>query len=98
LAGVPDRGVPIPNGQLFGVAATSASNAWTVGQDVVNGKTIILHWNGTAWAQVTSPTLAGGSALYAVAATSASNAWAVGGDDTPRGKTQILHWNGTIWK
>ena len=96
--GVPERGVPIPNGQLFGVAATSAGNAWTVGQNVVNGKTIILHWNGTAWAQVTSPTLAGGSALYAVAATSASNAWAVGGSNAPPGKTQILHWNGTAWK
>ena len=96
--GVPQRGVPIPHGELFGVAETSASNAWAVGQDYVHGKTIILHWNGTAWTRVTSPTLAGGSALYAVAATSASNAWAVGGSDTPPGKTQILHWNGTAWK
>jgi hypothetical protein len=30
--GVPERGVSVPNGQLFGVAATSASNAWTVGR------------------------------------------------------------------
>jgi len=104
---VPERGVAIPNGHLFGVAATSgsgpatpphASNAWAVGQNDVNGKTIILHWNGTAWTPVASPTLAGGSSLYAVAATSASNAWAVGGSNTPPGKTQILHWNGSTWK
>lgn len=31
------------------VAATSAGNAWAVGQDYVNGKTIILHWDGTVW-------------------------------------------------
>jgi hypothetical protein len=96
--GVPERGVAIPNGQLFGVAATSASNAWAVGQNYVNGTTIILHWTGAAWTRVSSPTLAGGSALYAVAATSASDAWAVGGGDTPPGKTQILHWNGSTWK
>ena len=29
--GVPQRGVSVPGGQLFGVAATSASNAWAVG-------------------------------------------------------------------
>ncbi len=87
-----------PAGQLFGVAATSASNAWAVGQVSGSGKTIILRWNGTAWKRVPSPTPKGGGALYAVAATSASNAWAVGASDAPPGTTQILHWNGTAWK
>jgi len=41
--------VPVPNGQLFGVAATSARDAWAVGQNYVNGKTIILRWRGAAW-------------------------------------------------
>jgi hypothetical protein len=90
--------VSLPGGQLFGVAATSASNAWAVGQDAGNGKTVILRWNGTAWKRVPSPVPAGGGALYAVAATSASNAWAVGGSDGTPGSTQILHWNGTTWK
>jgi hypothetical protein len=96
--GVPERGVSIPGGQLFGVAATSASNAWTVGQDDVTGKTIIQHWNGIAWKRVASPTLAGASALYAVAAISASNAWAVGGSNSTPGTTEILHWNGSRWR
>ena len=94
---MPERAMHLPSGQLFGVAATSASNAWAVGQ-TINGATIILRWNGTAWKRVPSPTMKGGSALYAVAATSASNAWAVGGSDAPPGKTEILHWNGTAWK
>jgi hypothetical protein len=97
-AGAPERAASIPGGQLFGVAATSASNAWAVGQATATGKSIILHWNGTAWKRATSPTLAGGSAFYAVAATSARNAWAVGGSSTPPGKTEIAHWNGTAWK
>jgi hypothetical protein len=92
------RGVSLPGGELFGVAATSARNAWAVGQAVDSGKTVILHWNGTAWKRVTSPTPKGGGAMYAVAATSARNAWAVGGSDGPPGQTEILHWNGTSWK
>jgi hypothetical protein len=96
--GIPERAVSLPAGQLFGVAATSTNNAWAVGQVTSSGKTIILRWNGTAWARVPSPTPSGGGALYAVTATSASNAWAVGGSDTPPGITQILHWNGSTWK
>jgi len=37
---------------LFGVAATSASNAWAVGQAAsLSGptKTLILRWNGKTW-------------------------------------------------
>jgi hypothetical protein len=38
-------------GQLFGVAAASAKSAWAVGDTVTSTgtKTLILHWNGTAW-------------------------------------------------
>jgi hypothetical protein len=39
---------------------------------------LILHWNGTKWAQVASPNPGPSNFLYAVAASSASNAWAVG--------------------
>jgi hypothetical protein len=96
--GVPERAVPVHGGQLFGVAATSARNAWAVGGAVNSGKTLILHWDGTAWARVPSPTPVGETELYAVAATSARNAWAVGGGGASPGKTIILHWNGTAWK
>src|SRR5689334_2210158 len=93
--GVPERAVPVPGGQLFGVAATSARNAWAVGGAVSSGKTLILHWDGNTWARVPSPTPVGDTELYAVAATSARNAWAVGGGGAAPGKTIILHWNGT---
>jgi hypothetical protein len=94
----PGPAVSLPGGQLFGVAATSARNAWAVGQNFETGKTLIVHWNGSAWKQVPSPTPGGSSALYAVSTISASNVWAVGATDAPPGKTVIEHWNGTAWK
>ena len=47
------------------MAATSASNAWAVGGygSILASKTLIVHWNGTAWKQVPSPTPAGGVTL-----------------------------------
>jgi hypothetical protein len=96
--GVPARAVPVSGAQLFGVAATSARNAWAVGGEVSSDKTIILHWNGTTWTRVPSPTPVGLTELYAVAATSARNAWAVGGGGAAPGKTIILRWNGTAWR
>jgi hypothetical protein len=81
--------VPNPDhkGSFLAVAATSARNAWAVGQHNLQS-TMILHWNGIAWKQVPSPSPPG--ALLSAAVTSARNAWAVG--------TAILHWNGTAWK
>src|SRR6266704_3562035 len=89
---------------LAAVAATSAGNAWAVGR-YFNGtayRTLILHWNGTAWKQVASPNAgspADNQVLASVAATSAGNGWAVGGYvKTGPEQTLILHWNGTAWK
>jgi hypothetical protein len=77
------------NGALSGVAATSAGNAWAVG-GANSGKTLIVHWNGTAWSRVPSPSLSGFASLSGVAATSATNAWAVGsGIVGTSGKTLI---------
>src|SRR5215469_10071998 len=83
------------SGMLSSVAATSASNAWAVG-DLGNGKTLIVRWNGTAWKQVSSPSPASGSTLSGVAVTSAANAWAVG-DINSAAKALIVRWNGTAW-
>jgi hypothetical protein len=88
-------------GQLYGVAATSPRNAWAVGMRLSPGAvpmTLLLHWNGTKWAEVTSPKPVPGK-LSAVTATSADNAWAVGQTGTPKGYTTsyALHWNGKAW-
>jgi hypothetical protein len=80
---------------LVGVAATSASSAWTVGGGgpVTSEAAATAHWNGHKW---TLSHGRSGAGLAGVAAISATNAWAVGG--TAKGRTLILHWNGTTWK
>jgi hypothetical protein len=86
------------------VTATSAGNAWAVGGSFTStgGKTLILRWNGTKWAQVASPNPAGPVSemiLSGVSASSASNAWAVGTYNTDTSqKTIIVRWNGHTWK
>jgi hypothetical protein len=96
---------------LSGVAATSSTNAWAVGDyQYRNGtsviwKLLIEHWNGKAWTVQASPNPGGSSSsrLSGVAATSSHNAWAVGDYGYPNGssvieKTLIEHWNGRGWK
>jgi hypothetical protein len=95
-------------GYLSGVSASSPSNAWAVGYrcepDCAASsavlQTLILHWNGTAWAQVASPNPGSTERLLnAVSALSSSSAWAVGQYRTTSGgnKTLVLGWNGSRW-
>jgi len=100
--------VPSPNpspsdSELSGVSALSSSDVWADGVFFDNqghAKTLILHWNGTRWTQVPSPSPAGllGSNLVAVSALAPGNVWAVG-NVLERGNDQtlVLHWNGTRW-
>ena len=73
------------NSVLTGVTATSGSDVWAVGDYIssqdpsVTLLTLILHWDGTAWAP--APSLQKGGApitLTGVAAISSTEAWAVG--------------------
>jgi len=94
------REVPIPRttygGALNAVAATSAANAWAVGNEATtgggSGPALIVHWNGRRWARVQLPaTVARDVAeVSGVAATSSTNAWIVS-------LWRILHWNGRRW-
>ena len=103
---------PSPGGSsgttyLYAVAAASASSAWAVGyylpSPVDAYRTLILHWNGRTWRQVTSPnpttSTSGSDFLTGVGAVSRSSAWAVGSYDVGRvRRTLALHWNGRTWK
>jgi hypothetical protein len=102
----PNPGPARTDNTLLGVAATSASNAWAVGDVFTHGNgetsgssaTLILHWNGRAWSAAKPPSPGSSAALTAVGATSAGDAWAVGGFETSTGLMPlVLHWNGTKW-
>jgi hypothetical protein len=95
------RRVPSParasGTRLFGVTATSARNAWAVGQTA--NTPLILHWDGTVWRRVPSPARTTGNTLHGVAALSARNAWAVGNyENGATSRALVLHWDGTTWK
>jgi hypothetical protein len=84
---------------LQAVAATSARNAWAVGNYFAGGsiqRPLIEHWNGSHWQIAPSPAVGkDGGWLTGLAALSARNVWAVGG--RPAGAL-IEHWSGGKWR
>jgi hypothetical protein len=95
LISTPALGV---NSALLAVSASSATDAWAVGFEVLGRhqhSTLLEHWNGTAWSvdtadAIKSPT----TELNAVLDLSPVNAYAVGLGSGP----QLEHWNGTAWQ
>jgi serine/threonine-protein kinase len=92
------------NGSFEAVAGSSGSDVWAVGCSPVKtcNKTLTMHFNGTSWALVPSPSPGPGNfdQLTGVTTVSASNAWAVGYTEDRDGlhsRTLILHWNGSTW-
>src|SRR5439155_17982026 len=58
-----------------------------------------LHWDGSAWSVISSPSVASMSnALYAVDGVSGNDAWAIGAYGAyDNRQTLIEHWDGTAW-
>lgn len=95
---------------LSAVSCTSATNCWADGSYGFEGSTSLnqaLHWDGSAWALVSTPDPDGAgegasNALIGLSCTSASNCWAVGDYGSISGGVGVvlneaLHWNGTTW-
>ncbi|HZN16621.1 MAG TPA: hypothetical protein VFB84_00225 [Micromonosporaceae bacterium] len=91
---------------FIGVDATSTTNVWAVGradhapqQPFV--RPLAARWNGSSWAVVSTPTLAG--QLSGVDGSDPSNVWAVGAREVPLGGGTYTfgplteRWNGTSW-
>ncbi len=91
-------------GFLDGVAFTSRSSGWAVGDgpgsQPVGAFTLIERWNGATWTKVASPSIGPNNHLSAVAATSQSSAWAVGEyfNGVISYQTLIEQWNGDAWQ
>jgi hypothetical protein len=101
--------VPTPNSaggvnSLYAVDAVTAKDVWAVGEfyntSDFSYHALIEHWNGTAWAIVSTAALSSNNRyLYKVTALSATNVWAVGStwDGSGIDQTLIEHWNGASW-
>src|SRR5207249_1329747 len=87
---------------LYGVTAVSPTNIWAVGYYVNSTEvtqTLTVHWNGSQWSVVKSPSPGSSSDLRGVAAVSAKDVWAAG--YTLNGssiQTLVEHWTGTSWQ
>ena len=104
----PNPGGFTHSSRLTSVTVLSANDAWAAGYyrsaKFAGTHTLIMHWNGTTWSQVPSPTpsTAHQGVLLGISATSPTSAWAVGYTIKPHsqvpGTTLILHWNGSTWR
>jgi hypothetical protein len=71
--------------KLYDVEALAPDNVWAVGED--GGQTLVLHWDGTTWNEVSTPVF---GAVNGVEALSPSDIWAVGDEG-------VMHWDGAGW-
>jgi hypothetical protein len=103
---------PNPDGTqnlLRAVDGVAANDVWAVGATGHDGYggdpvgSLVLHWNGSAWSQVTIPGSGGAfstTELTDVVAISANDVWAVGKGFSFTYFQQVpylLHYNGTTW-
>jgi hypothetical protein len=90
---------------LYGIAAVAGNDIWAVGYIQVGfsaQQPLTLHWDGSSWSLVLSPSTspANKDVLWAVTALSANDVWAAGDSvDAISGNysTLIEHWNGSAW-
>lgn len=95
-----DRGLDL----LYGVAAVSTDDVWAVGgygERTPPEQAQILHWNGSRWRPVRTPSPGlTGNLLFGVSGTRPDDAWAVGTKTDDLDETfqfLILHWDGDRW-
>jgi hypothetical protein len=88
---------------LTTVAAVAPNDVWAAGQTVADGglRSLIEHWNGTAWTKATLPASNTYQAINGLAAMAANDVWSVGYGSTDAGnrpyRPLVMHWNGTAW-
>ena len=100
---VPSPDVGSMDNFLFGVSG-SGNDAWAVGaystldQGFLVGRSLTLHWDGSAWSVVPSPNPPTGEDYLRGVSGSGNDVWAVGYYGPFFGETTLtLHWNGSSW-
>jgi hypothetical protein len=92
---------------LTGVAVVSPDDVWAVGTTTAASgadQSLTLHWDGSTWTVVSSPSPGGDTRLQAVTAAASDDVWAVGlthptqcSNGGPKCATVALHWDGSTW-
>jgi serine/threonine protein kinase len=97
---------------LYGVSAGPGKSAWAIGTSCATAcgtnsgvdRTLILHWDGTKWSKVASPSPGRNATLNGVSAGPGGSAWAAGDvcvsgcrTDSEIDRTLMLRWDGVAW-
>jgi hypothetical protein len=91
------------NNASFASTAAINNDIWAVGTtnlDTSSDTPLAVHFDGTNWSAVPTPTLNGRANLDGVAAAASDDVWTVGAQDissTGTAQPLIEHWNGTSW-
>jgi hypothetical protein len=103
------RVVPSPDtasfeNHLMAIDGVAANDLWAVGHtrngDYAVAEPLALHWDGSAWSIVPTPT-AHDATLEGVVALASNDVWAVGREfnrDLLWHVPWVLHWNGQSWR
>jgi hypothetical protein len=87
---------------LYAVVVVGSNDVWAAGDyytPYLGTKTLLEHWDGSAWSIVPSPNVdPNDNELYGLAAVGSDNVWTVGkyGGGSGIG-TLIEHWDGNAW-
>jgi hypothetical protein len=86
---------PRTAGEILGADGFLVGRSWALAgtATTIGVRTLVLHWNGTKWASVTSPNLGSGNDTFLTAVAAATNTtWAVGTfSDTGAGHALAIH-------
>ncbi|MDQ6877501.1 MAG: hypothetical protein M3082_07340 [Candidatus Dormibacteraeota bacterium] len=93
---------PRSSDYVRGIAGSSSSNVWIVGEaddpaPTYTTHTLIEHWDGSKWSQVLDPDV---GTISGIAAVSAADAWIVGvryDRSLNANLTLVEHWDGSSW-
>src|SRR5688572_19565743 len=89
------------NDHLAGIDGLSPDSLWAVGYEgyeKAHYRTLTLHWDGSQWSRLPSPSPDLFSRLYSVDVVAEDDVWAVGQAGLfPNSGTLIMHWNGSAW-
>jgi hypothetical protein len=100
---VPSANAGDANNRLSAVEAIAPNDVWAVGShyDFPGSFTysnLAIHWDGTQWTVVDTPSFSQWNSLVSVAAAAPDNVWAVGSSGARPGiNTVALHWDGMEW-
>ncbi|MFI6097794.1 hypothetical protein ACIA8G_19725 [Lentzea sp. NPDC051213] len=89
-------------GELTGLAVVGPNDVWATGSLFVDGgaqRPLTLHWDGTSWQHVSTPTVPDRPTwLSGVTAVGPNDVWAVGGSYSDGGDLPFsMRWDGRKW-